>query len=174
MPDLTVSETISAYLQVYADTPYTDPSPELVQALREQPEAFVTAISDNQFQKPANLDFRDMDDPLCRLLVPCADLVPDLIIPKMTTGFWATRFLYISSAAASTAPVFVPTLLQLLTDRSVYIQTLLLELILRWPHLQVPEALPQFEKLSQLKTFQTSAMDQELLERAKHCVLAAL
>jgi hypothetical protein len=174
MSNSKISEMISAYLQVYADTPYTKPSSEIVEFLRKNPDESFNVITNNLFQKPENLDFRDLDSPLFLLLVAFADLVPDLLIPKMTSGFWGTRYLYIQSAAGSKSPVFISTIISLLTDRSIYIKSLILNLIIQWSHLQVPETIPIFEKLSKMKSFQNSEIDRKLLEQAKQCVLSKL
>ena len=167
-----IFEIVSTYLQVYANTPYTEPSSEIVEFLRKDPDESFNVIAENLYQKPDNLDFRDLDDPICRLLIKFADLVPDLLIQKMTAGFWASRILYISSAAASKSPIFIPTIINLLTDRSIHIKTLVLNLIINFSHLQVPEALPKFEKLNKMKSFQNSEIDRKLLEQAKQCVFS--
>jgi hypothetical protein len=169
-----ISEIVSTYLQVYADDPYTEPSSELVEFLRENPDESLDVIANGLFRKPENLDFRDLDSPLFLLLVAFADLVPDVLIQKMTIGFWGTRYLYISSAAASKSSVFIPAIINLLTDRSIYIKTLVLELIIQWPHLRTPEVIPQFDKLSKLKPFQNSEIDRKLLEQARQCVASHL
>lgn len=172
-----ILEIVSAYLQEYADAPhgkYPEPSSETVEILRKNPNESFDVIVNGIFQKPQNLDPRDLDDPLCRLLSTFADLVPDLLTPKMTDGFWASRYLYISSAAVSKSPIFIPTIISLLTDRSIYIKTLVLQLINQWSHLQVPEAMPLLEKLSKMKSFQNSDRDRELLVQAKKCVLSKL
>ena len=170
-------EIVSAYLQEYADAPhgkYPEPSSEIVELLRKNPNESFDVIVNGLFQKPHNLDPRDLGDPLCRLLSTFVDLVPDLLTPKMTDGFWASRYLYISSAAVSKSPVFIPTIINLLTDRSIYIKSLVLQLIIQWSHLQVPETMPIFEKLSKMKSFQNSEIDRKLLEQAKQCVSSRL
>ncbi len=168
-----ISEIIFRYLQEFADAPYNkypNPSSSIVEVLRKNPSESFQVIANGLFQKPENLDFRDMDNPLCRLLITFADLVPELLIQKMTAGFWAARYLYISSAAACKAPVFIPVIINLLTDRSMYIKTLVLDLVITYPHLQIPEAMPKLEKLSKMKSFQNSEMDRKLLEKATQCV----
>jgi hypothetical protein len=174
MSNAKISEIVSAYLQVYADVPYTEPSSELVEFLRENPDESFAVIANGLFQKPENLDFRDLDSPLFLLLVAFADLVPDVLIQKMTIGFWGTRYLYISSAAASKSSVFIPTIINLLTDRSIYIKTLVLDLIIQWPHLRTPDVIPQLDKLSKMKSFQNSEIDRKLLEQARQCVVSRL
>lgn len=145
----------------------------MVDRLRENPEETFHVITDNLFEVPPALDFRDLDAPLGQLLASVADLVRDLLIPKMTKGFWGTRWLYISSAAASQSPHFTPTIIGLLLDRSIYVKTLVLNLILQWPHLRVSEAMPKLEKLSGMKAFQDSEMDRELLEKVKQSILSS-
>lgn len=177
MSNRKILEIVSAYLQEYADAPhgkYPEPSSEIVEFLRKNPNESFDVIVNGLFQRPQNLDPRDLDDPLCRLLSAFVDLVPDLLIPKMTDGFWASRYLYISSAAVSKSPVFIPTIINLLTDRSIYIKSLVLQLIIQWSHLQVPEAMPIFEKLSKMKSFQNSEIDRKLLEQAKQCGSSSL
>jgi hypothetical protein len=167
------SELISVYLQLYADAPYgkyPEPSPEIIDTLRKNPGESFGVITNDLFEKPKNLDPRDLGAPLCKLLATFVDLVPDLLIPKMTDGFWASRYLYISSTALSKSPIFVSTVINLLTDRSIYIKSLVLELIIRYPHLQTPEAMSKFEKLGKMKSFQNSKINKELLERAIQCV----
>lgn len=165
-----IKELIFAYLKAYADVnraPYPDPLPATIKALRQNPKQAFDIIADFRGPLPANLDFRDADAPLCRLLSIIADLVPELLIPRMTTGYWASRYLFVSAAAGSKSPKFIPTIIELLTDRSIYIKTLVLQLIIDLPHLQVPEANPKLEKLGKMKSIQQSAMDSELLDRAK-------
>ena len=168
---------ISDYLKDFADTPHRkhpEPSPEIIELLRKKPDESFNVIEKGLFQKPENLDPRDFYDQLCRLLITFADLIPNLLIPKMTNGFWGARYLYISSAAASKSPIFVPTIIDLLTDRSIYIKTLVLQLIVQWSHLQIPEAMPKFDKLSKMKSFQNSQIDRELLAQARQCVVSNL
>jgi hypothetical protein len=172
-----ISEMISAYLKEYADSPGNKPLPDTVKALRRDPEEAFRVIGDleqGNFQKPENLDPRDLDAPVFQLLITFVDLVPELVIPKMTNGFWGARYPYIQSAAWSKSTVFVPTIVDLLTDRSIYIKTLILDLIIQCPHLQVPEAMPKLEKLSKMKSFQESEQDRELLEKAKQCVASRM
>lgn len=177
MNNTSIPEKVTAYLQEYADAPYRkepEPSSKFVKFLRENPRESFNVIASYSFQKPENLDFRDMSDPLCRLLITFVDLVPDLLIPKMTVGFWGARYLYISSAAASKSPIFIPTIVNLLTDRSYYIKWLVLELVVTYSHLQIPEVTPKLERLSKMKSIQDSEICQKLLERAKHCVSSRL
>ncbi len=172
-----VCEVISDYLKDFADTSLSkrlEPSLEVVDALRKNPDDAFQVIANGLYQKPENLDFRDLDDPLFRLLTTFVDLVPEVVIPKMTKGFWGGRYLYIQCAAASKAPIFVPTIINLLADRTIYIKILVLQLILQYPHLQVPEAMPQFEKLGKMKSFQDSEADRQLLEQAKQCVASKI
>ena len=168
-----ISELISEYLEMYANSPsrnHPEPASETVRMLRKHPEEAFRIIDTDAFQKPENLDPRDLDDPLFRLLVTFADVIPDLLIARMTSGFWGARYTYIQCAAASKCQDFVPTLINLLTDRSIYIKTLILRLITECPHLQVPEAMPKLDKLSKMKSFQAPSMDRELLEKARQCV----
>jgi hypothetical protein len=115
-----------------------------------------------------------LDDPLCRVLAIAADLVPQLLIPKMTGGYWAARYFYVSAAARSGSASFIPTIVGLLTDRSIYIKTLVLELIVAWPHLRVAAVLPKLEKLAKMKSFARPDMDRHLLEKARRCVQVAV
>lgn len=177
MKSTSISDKVVMYLQEFADAPYGKypvPSSKLVKFLRTNPRESFKVIANGSFQKPENLDFRDIDEPLCRLLITFVDLVPDLLISKMINGYWGARYLYISSAAASKSPTFVPTILDLLTDRSIYIKWLVLDLVVAYPHLQVPEAMPKLEKLSKMKSIQDWEMGQKLLERAKQCVSSKL
>lgn len=170
-------DRITEYLNVYANAPrnkHPVPSPSLVKFFRKHPEESFLAIANNSFQAPQNLDFRDLDDPLCRLLLTFVDLIPNLVVPQMTKGFWASRFLYISSAAASKSTVFIPTIIDLMTDRSIYIKTLVLQLIIQYPHLHVSKTIPNFEKLSKQKSFKESEMDRKLLEKAIQSVSSTL
>ncbi len=45
---------------------------------------------------------------------------------------------------------------------------------LQWLHLRIPEAMPKFDRLSKVKSFQDSQMDRELLEQARQSVSASL
>ncbi len=173
MNNLSVSDKVFAYLKIFADAPYrkeSEPSSELVKFLRKNPRESFNVIASYSFQKPENLDFRDMGDLLCRLLKTFVDLVPDLLIPKMTVGFWGARYLFISSAAASKSPTFIPIIVNLLTDRSFYIKWLVLDLVVAYPHLQIPEVLPKLEKLSKMKSIQDSERCRKLLDQAKQYV----
>jgi hypothetical protein len=184
MSNNTISEVISTYLKEfdasskkYANDPqrkYPDPSSQTVKLLRQMPNEALNAIETGLYEKPENLDPRDLSHPLSRLLVTFVDLIPELLISRMTSGYSGSKWTYIQCAAASKSPVFVPIIIDLLTDRSIYIKTLILELIIDCPHLQVPEAMPKFEKLSKMKSFQNSPMDLELLEKARQCVAARL
>lgn len=177
MNNKNIPDKIFAYLKTYADSPYgkyPEPSSELVKFLRRNPRESFNIIASYSFQKPENLDFRDMGDPLCSLLKTFVDLVPDLLIPKMTIGFWGARYLFISSAAASKSSKFIPTIVSLLTDRSFYIKLLVLDLVVFYPHLQIPEVLPKLEKLSKMKSIQDSERCQKLLEQAKQCISSKL
>lgn len=160
------------YLNIYAEAQpgaAPDPSPDTISTLREYSEASFEVIADYSGKRPENLDPRDLSEPLGRLLSNIADLVPDLLVPRMTKGFWASRFLFICGAAASEAEVFVPTIVELLTDRSVYIKNLVLDLIAQWPHLQVPDTLPKLKKLEGMKSYQNE-YGRERLEKAKAAV----
>lgn len=175
MDSTNISNIVSAYLQEYVNSKgdkYPNPSAEAIQVFRESPVDTFDVIDKSQFHKPENLDFRDLDDPIFRILVTFVDLIPDLLISKMTKGFWGTRYTYIQCAAATKSPAFIHPIVDLLTDRSIYIKTLVLELITMYPHLQIEETLPKFEKLKTMKTFQDSSMDKELLEKAIQCVSA--
>ncbi len=152
-----IEDKIYEYLKEYADSMpgvCTDPSLDTTSYLREYPEESFYVIANYSGKFPENLDPRDLGDPLGRLLSNIADLVPDLLVPRMTSGFWASRYLFICSAAASKFGVFVPIIISLLNDRSIYIKSLVLGLIVQWPHLQVTEALPILNRLSGLKSFQ--------------------
>ena len=165
-----MEKEVYSYLKVYADAALGDipnPSSEIIEVMREEPEEAFNVIADYQGKRPRNLDPRDMDAPLGRLLEQIADLVPELFISRMTSGYWASRYPFICSAAASKSEVFVPTILNLLADRSIYIKTLVLDLIPEMPHLQVPEALPKFERLEKMKSFLNSDYDKKRLEKAK-------
>ncbi len=160
-----ISNIISAYLEAYAYG-HRNPSDDIIRIIKKNPKQAFNAIAEFSGPLPNNLDFRDINDPLCRLLLNIADSVPDLMIPRMINGYWASRYLFISSAAASESLKFIPTLIDLLTDRSIYIKTLILQLIINWPHLQVSEMIPKLEKLSKMKSFQNADEDQALLEQA--------
>ena len=171
-----ILRTMNTYIKDFADSPrgeYPEPSLETIKILREEPKEVFEIITNDLYEKPAGIDIRDISRPVGRILSAIADLIPELLIPKMTTGFWGIRYLYISSAVASKSPIYVSTIIDLLTDRSIYIKTLILRHIINWPHLQVPEAIPKFEKLSKMKSFQNSKMDRELLKEAWQCVIAA-
>ena len=151
MTDL--QQSVAEHLEAWSKSVSAKPTSSVVRSLRERPEETFAAIT--EYQGPYfHIDPRDISDPLGQLLSHIADLVPELMIPRMTNGFWATRYMFISAAAASESAVFVPTLIQLITDRSVYIKGLLLHLMVHFPHLQVREALPQLERLQQMKSFQ--------------------
>jgi hypothetical protein len=170
-------ERISAYLQRFGGKIYPkhpDPPAPLVEELRRRPEEAFEVVVKGLYIKPEQLDFRDLDDPLNRLLSAFAELIPDRLIPKMTEGYWASRYLFITAAATSKSPLFVPTLVDLLLDRSIYIKTLVLRLILDWPHLRVAQAAAKLEKLAGMKSFQRPGMDRELLEKARGCLAAAM
>ncbi|MCP4141878.1 MAG: hypothetical protein GY755_16650 [Chloroflexi bacterium] len=166
--------TINTYIKDFANSmkvEYIEPSAETTNELRENPEEVFEIVSNDLYTKPENIDIRDISMPLANLLIAVADLIPNLLISKMTKGDSGSRFLYISSAAASKSPIYIPTIVDLLTDRSIYIKTLILRLITDWPHLRVHETIPKFEKLSKMKSFQNSRMDRELLEKAWKCVV---
>lgn len=177
MRNTNLSNIVSDYLRDYAGAPYgiyPNPSSEIVDFLRKNPKRSFETIANGVFLRPQNLDPRDLGAPLCKLLTSIVDLVPNLLIPRMTKGFWASRYLYISSAAQSKSPLFIPTIINLLEDRSIYIKSHVLGLIVELPHLQVFEAMAKFEKLSKMKSFQNSENDRKLLEKAKMCVSSRL
>jgi hypothetical protein len=177
MNNSNISKIISEYLRTYANSSFRkrpEPSSETVRTIRKYPKTTFRIIDTGAFQKPENLDPRDLDSPLFRLLVTFADLIPELLIPKMTNGFWGARYAYIQCAAASKSLDFVPTLIDLLTDRSIYVKTLMLRLIIECPHLQIPDAMPKLDKLSKMKSFQEPSIDRELLDKARQCVAAKM
>jgi hypothetical protein len=171
-----IADVIYAYLKVYSDAPLRgvpDPSSETISVLRKNPKESFRLIADYRGKRPRHLDPRDLGDPLVRLLAGIADLVPELLLARMSKGFWVSRYLFICAAAASQSQQFVPSILGLLVDRSIYIKTLVLRLIAQWPHLQVADALPNLEKLSKMKTFQDSDFNQGFLEKARASIGAS-
>lgn len=172
-----ILEIINVYIKEFADAPHGEApelSPEITKILRAKPEEVFEIISNDLYKRPENMDLRDIGSPSGRLLTTVVDLIPELVIPKMTKGFWGTRYLYISSAVTSKSPIYISTIIDLLTDRSIYIKALILDSIIDWQHLRVPEAIPKFEKLSKMKSFQNSDIDRELLEKAWKCVVSSL
>ena len=163
MTDL--QQSIAEHLKAWSKSVSAKPSSSVVRSLRDRPKEAFAAIT--EYQGPYfHIDPRDISDPLGQLLSHIAGLVPELMIPRMTNGFWASRYMFISAAAASESEVFVPTLIQLITDRSVYIKGLLLHLILHFPHLQVREALPQLKRLEEMKSFKScTPRDRENLKQ---------
>jgi hypothetical protein len=160
-----VATVIQNYLKLWAKAPlgeYPEPPSDIVEVLRSLPETSFNAIA--EYKGPLyHMDPRDAPTPLGILLSRIADLVPDLLIPQMTEGFWAKRYMYINAAAMSQSSLYDSTLAQLLRDRSIYIKTLVLQLILDWPHLRTHEMLPHLEKLRSMKTFQKNNADRDIL-----------
>jgi hypothetical protein len=169
-----ISDIILTYLKTYSEDPLnkrSNPTTSTIGTLRNNAEASFNTIINYNGPIPTKLDPRDLDEPFGKLLSSIADLVPDLLISKMTNGYWGSRYLFISSAAASKSSKFVSTIINLLLDRSIYVKTLVLNLIIQWPHLQIIEALPLIEKLSKMKAFQKSGIDRDLLDEAKSIIM---
>ena len=165
------SDIITEYLKMWSKSPHNDPTSMMVDELRSKPEETFNAII--EYNGPRyHIDPRDIDMPMGILLSKIADLVPHLFIPHMTEGFWGSRYMYIGAAAECQASIYKDIFVQLLTDRSTYIKTLILRLIIEWPHLQTEEMIPQLEKLRQMKSFQKDNMDKELLNKAFDVVLS--
>ncbi len=167
-------DIIAAYLKIWSKAPfgeYPDPPSEIVDELRAIPEEVFNTIA--EYNGPRyHIDPRDLDMPLGILLSKIADLVPHLFIPRMTEGFWGARYMYIGAAAESQTSIYKDTFVQLLTDRSIYIKTLILRLISELPHLQVHEMIPQLEKLRKMKSFQKDDKDKGLLDKTFDAVLS--
>jgi len=160
-----LQQSIAEQLKAWSKSVSAQPTLSIVRSLRKRPDDAFAAITEHQGLL-FHIDPRDISDPLGQLLSQIADLVPELMIPRMTNGFWASRYMFISAAAASEAEVFVPTFFRLITDRSVYIKGLMLHLILHFPHLQVREALPQLKRLEEMKSFQScTRRDRENLKQ---------
>ena len=167
-----IEDVIFEYLKEYVDSSQRKPSTATVSMLRKKPEESFSVIADYSGKLPQKLDPRDLNEPLGRLLLCIIDLIPALLIPRMTSGFWASRYLFIGSAAASKAELFVPTIIDLLSDRSIYVKNLVLTLIAQYPHLRVPDALPKLEKLSGMKSYKND-YDRQYLEKALAAVAKA-
>jgi Xaa-Pro aminopeptidase len=167
-----IEDEIYEYLNAYADSSLRNPAPATIAILRKNPKESFSVIADYSGRQPNKLDPRDLNEPLGRLLLSITDLIPDLLISRMTSGFWASRYLFIGSAAASKADLFVPTIVDLLSDRSIYVKNLVLSLIVQYPHLQVPETLPKFEKLSRMQSYKND-YDRQHLEKAMTAVAKA-
>ena len=165
----TPRDAVNSYLHEYAHARVGDcpqPTGEVIQLLRESPEeSFNELLACLGEARPCTIDPRDIDIPIGKLLMHIANLLPELIIEKLSETGSHHRSMYIHSAAASQDVVFVSHLLDLLKSRSKFVKDCVLLEISRWPHLQVPEAVPLVENLSKQKSF-TSAFDRRELEKA--------
>lgn len=93
-------QSIAQYLKAWSQSVSAKPEASIVKRLRDRPEEAFVLIT--KYDGPRyHIDPRDIDDPLAHLLSEIADLVPHLLIPRMTEGFWASLYVHLGRGSVS-------------------------------------------------------------------------